>query len=61
MENKCNKIAFSTEEEAREELERILGTQRKPWKKEDKKPCRFYEEGGKYYLTSSIKLYVYEN
>jgi len=48
-----SKIAFDSYEEAREELERIVTTKNhKPWKKSDKKPCRVYEENGKWYLTS---------
>lgn len=57
---KNNKIAFDTELEAREEIERILNTTFKPWKKEDKKPCRTYlDKDGKWYLTSSPKITEY--
>lgn len=41
-ENKCNKIPFSSKEEAERELKRILTTQKRPWAKRDTKPCRVY-------------------
>ena len=53
------KRAFDTEEAARVELERIINTVFKPWKKEHRKPCRIYFENGKYYLTSSVDIHVY--
>jgi hypothetical protein len=53
------KRAFDTEEEARAELERIVETVHKPWKKEHRKPTRVYFENGKYYLTSKPSIYVY--
>ena len=54
-----NKISFDTEIEVREELERILNTQNKPWLKSQTKPCRWYFENGKYFLTSKPKIYEY--
>ena len=53
------KIAFDTENEAKEELERILTTQHKPWLKSQIKPCRYYLLNGKYYLTSKPLLTTY--
>ncbi len=56
-----NKIAFDTEEEAREELERIINTTYKAWRSKDIKPCRYYKEtDGKYYLTSKADITVYK-
>ena len=54
-----NKIAFNSEIEVREELERILTTQNKPWLKSQTKPCRWYFESGKYYLTSQPLITIY--
>jgi hypothetical protein len=51
------KRPFDTYEEAFEELERIIGTNYNPCKKENIKPCRVYFENGKYYLTSKPKIY----
>ena len=56
----CTKINFNTEVAAREELERILTTQHKPWAVYDKKPSRYYLcDCGKHHLTSSIDIKVY--
>jgi len=55
----CEKIAFETEEEAREELNRIvLSNDWRSWKR--KTPSRFYkcEKCFKYHLTSSITVNV---
>jgi hypothetical protein len=63
MENKnLNKIGFDTELEAHSEIERILLTQKKPWKKEDIKPCRCYfdSELNKWFLTSKITIVEYK-
>lgn len=54
-----DKIAFDTYEEAFEELQRIINTNYNCCKKENTKPVRVYEDGGKYYLTSKPKVYVY--
>ena len=53
------KKAFNTENEAREELVRILNTQWKPWLKSQMKPCRWYFESGKYFLTSQPLITIY--
>ncbi len=55
------KIAFETYEEARAELERIVSTWHKPWKKEHKKPTRIFLDprDNLYYLTSKPKLTEY--
>lgn len=68
----CEKIPFYSAEEAREELERIVATNYKPWKSKKKvpygghKPSRYYkcpfcstEEQGVWHLTSSIKIKEY--
>ena len=60
MECTCNKVIFTTEEEAKTELLRILGTQHKPWVKSSKKPSRIYKcEVGNYHLTSSVNITEY--
>lgn len=51
------KIAFNSFEEAENELKRILESQRKIT---EVKPCRVYEENGKYYLTSQPKITTYK-
>lgn len=63
MENKnLNKRAFDSESEAREELLRILETQRKPWSKNDIKPCRVYHDNelDKWFLTSKPTIVEYK-
>lgn len=53
----CTKIPFETQEEAREELERIvLSNDYRNWKR--KTPTRHYlcEKCSKYHLTSKIKV-----
>lgn len=59
--NKCVKHSFETSEEAFEELERIITTQRKPWLKKDKKPCRIYQcpKCNCYHLTSQPSITTY--
>lgn len=53
----CTKEIYLTGEEALEEIERILGTQRKI---NDKKPCRAYRcDCGFYALTSKPKITEY--
>lgn len=42
MEKTCEKIGFSSKEEADVELKRILDTQQRPWTNRDTKPCRRY-------------------
>lgn len=51
----CNKEIYESEEQAREELFRILETQKKI---SDIKPCRSYysEKCGGWHLTSKIKI-----
>ena len=54
------KIAFETYGQAREELERIVNTNHKPWKTiNNKKPIRWYEEKGLFYLTSQPLIKIY--
>lgn len=63
MENKnLNKRAFDSEEDARNELERILTTQNKPWSSKEIKPCRYYhdKELNKWFLTSRITIVEYK-
>lgn len=64
MEKICEKIPFSSKEEADKELRRILKTQRRPWAKRDVKPCRVYKcqhhEGKEvWHLTSKPTIITY--
>lgn len=53
----CTKEIYATPDEALEEIERILGTQRKL---NDVKPCRAYRcDCGFYALTSKVKITEY--
>jgi hypothetical protein len=54
-----NKIAFATEIEAREELERIVNTNYNPCVARNKKPCRSYQNSKNllWYLTSKPLIY----
>lgn len=53
----CTKEVYDTPEDALDEIERILGTQRKL---NDIKPCRAYRcDCGKYALTSKVKVTEY--
>lgn len=53
----CKKEIYNTPEEALDEIERILGTQRKI---NDVKPCRVYKcDCGWYCLTSKPKITTY--
>ena len=55
---KKEKQSYETYEEAFEHLQHIVETSHKPWKKKDNlKPCRVYEEGGLFYLTSKPKTW----
>jgi hypothetical protein len=58
---KKEKKSYKTEVEAKEELERIINTTFKPWKKNHKKPSRIYLDprDGLYYLTSKVQLKIY--
>lgn len=55
----CSKIPFETEEQARDELIRIINTNHKPWK--HKKPCRYYKctKCNYYHLTSKKTVNEY--
>lgn len=57
----CNgKVAFSSAEEANEELKRIIETNYNPCVERNKKPCRFYLCQCKaYHLTSKPKITEY--
>ena len=57
METKKDKISFNSEEEAREELFRIINTNYNTCKAV--KPCRIYQENGLWYLTSQKKISIY--
>ena len=61
MNKECIKIPFATAELAREELERILMTQRRPWATKDKKACRIYEcpYCSQWHLTSKPSITIY--
>lgn len=61
MNPNLNKRGFASESEARDELLRILETQNKPWKKEQRKPCRWYfdEELNQWFLTSKVSITIY--
>ena len=61
MNPNLNKRGFNSESEARDELLRILETQRKPWSKNDIKPCRHYldEELNQWFLTSKASITIY--
>lgn len=61
MNPNLNKRGFDSEADARDELLRILETQRKPWSSNDRKPCRYYfdEELNKWFLTSKVSITVY--
>lgn len=53
----CTKEIYNSGEEALDEIERILGTQRKI---NDKKPCRAYKcDCGWFAITSKIKVIEY--
>lgn len=57
MEPKKEKVGFLTEEEAREELFRIINTNYNACKAV--KPCRYYFKDGLWYLTSQKKISIY--
>jgi hypothetical protein len=61
MNPNLNKIAYNTEEEARQALIHILYTQHRPWAKRDIKPCRTYYDAelDKWFLTSKPTVEVY--
>ena len=57
MEIKKEKVSFKTEQEAREELLRIIATDYNICN--TTKPCRIYEENNLWYLTSQKKIVIY--
>lgn len=62
MEVKKEKVGFLTENEAREELFRIINTNYNCVPARNKKPSRYYysEEKELWYLTSQPKIYSYK-
>lgn len=60
MVKECDKISFSSAEEADKEIKRQLETQQRPWAKRDTKNCRKYKcKCGKWHLTSKITIIEY--
>lgn len=56
----CTKICFDTEEEARQELVRIIETNYNPIPSRNKKPSRYYLcKCEKWHLTSKSNITVY--
>lgn len=63
---KCEKIGFSSAEEAQKEILRQLETQQRPWASRDTKNCRRYlcphcstEEEEVWHLTSQPTIITY--
>jgi len=61
MEERKEKRAFASEEEARTELQRIIETNYNPCVARNKKPCRCYKQDGLWYLTSKPKILEYDS